>query len=56
MLDGDLGFSKSGPVPVALPINAAFFEATESAIRLLILRALLHVSREKGRNRLQDAF
>jgi hypothetical protein len=29
MLDGDLGFSKSGPVPVTLPINAAFFEATQ---------------------------
>jgi hypothetical protein len=46
MLDGDLGFSKSGLLP----------KARKSAIRVLILRALLHVSREKGRNRLQDAF
>jgi len=45
MLDGDLGFSKSG----------LFVKARKSAIRLLILRSLLQVSREKGGNKLQDA-
>jgi hypothetical protein len=29
ILDGDIGFSKFGPVPVALPINATFSEATQ---------------------------
>ena len=56
MLDGDIGFSKPGPVRVTASDQLGFsWKQRKSAIRLLILHAFLQVYREKGTNRFQDA-
>jgi len=50
ILDGDIGFSKSGLVPSRFRSTRPFLKQRKGAIRLFIPRALLRISREKGRN------